>query len=211
NTFHIGDTVLSVIFLLFYVLVIYLIISMFNGNRQFGLAVFFLVFIAFIYCSHLIYYKFFRTYYSFYSVSEGMQVMELWSDIIYYISKYSIWLVIIFAPAIILFFFGRRYFLFLPLSWAKKGILVGGLVLIHLLGIGIIHVSGDDQHSAYDLYYKSNFPQLSVQRMGLLTTMRLDVQRYMTDWSPVLDVDLVQPEPKPEDPDGSKDPNDDSS
>lgn len=194
NEFYFGDTIRTIVFLLFYVFVIYLIASMFHGNTQFGLTVFFLSVVAVIYSSQLIYYKFFRTFYSFYSVSEGLQVMDFWSDIVFYLWKYSSWILLLFAPVIILFFFGRRYFLFLPSTWASKGVLLITALVIHLVGVGIVHIGGKDQHSAYDLYYKSNFPQISMQRLGLLTTMRLDIQRYLTDWSPVLDVEFAQPD-----------------
>lgn len=46
---------------------------------------------------------------------------------------------------------------------------------------------GKGQHSTYDFYYKSSYPLLSVQRLGLLTSMRIDLQRVMTNWSPELD------------------------
>lgn len=51
-----------------------------------------------------------------------------------------------------------------------------------------------DRNSAYDLYYHNVSPVLSVDRLGLFTMMRIDLQRHLTVWSPVLSVDPVQPD-----------------
>ncbi|WP_177188604.1 LTA synthase family protein [Alkalibacterium subtropicum] len=39
-------------------------------------------------------------------------------------------------------------------------------------------------NSAYDLYFQTRDPILSVDRLGMITTMRLDFQRLTTGWSP---------------------------
>src|SRR5690606_6611813 len=82
--------------------------------------------------------------------------------------------------------------------------LVCCIVILHIAAISIVQFEGKDINSPYDLYYKSSFPVLSVDRLGLLTTMRLDLQRLITGWSPVIDVvapvedDFLQiPEPSP--------------
>lgn len=47
--------------------------------------------------------------------------------------------------------------------------------------------SGDrSQNTAYDLYFHNSSPVLSVEKLGLLTSMRVDLMRLLTDWSPVL-------------------------
>ncbi|MDZ7834417.1 MAG: sulfatase-like hydrolase/transferase [Alkalibacterium sp.] len=44
--------------------------------------------------------------------------------------------------------------------------------------------NGQEQNSAYDLYFQTRDPVLSVDRLGMITTMRLDLQRLLTGWSP---------------------------
>ncbi|MCC5895204.1 MAG: LTA synthase family protein [Alkalibacterium sp.] len=58
------------------------------------------------------------------------------------------------------------------------------IVIFHITSLATIWFSGQVQNSAYDLYFQTRDPILSVDRLGLLTTMRLDVQRSLSDWSP---------------------------
>lgn len=74
------------------------------------------------------------------------------------------------------------------------GIFIITSFLLH--GIGLIILASGDKHrnSAYDLYYHNVSPVLSIDRLGLFTTMRIDLQRHLTVWSPVLSEDPVQPD-----------------
>ncbi|MCT8139400.1 hypothetical protein H1D32_17830 [Anaerobacillus sp. CMMVII] len=60
------------------------------------------------------------------------------------------------------------------------------LIFLHSLGIGIVLAGGKGQHTAYDLYFNSRNPVISSERLGLLTTMRIDLQRHVMGWSPSL-------------------------
>ncbi|WP_230200213.1 LTA synthase family protein [Bacillus niameyensis] len=64
-------------------------------------------------------------------------------------------------------------------------------MLFYAAGMGSIYAGARDQHSAYDLYFKSSYPLLSVERLGLFTTMRLDLQRHILKWSPKVDVPVI--------------------
>lgn len=180
------DTLLSSIFLLVYVLVLYFILSFFYGYVKFAISALLLGFVAFIYTSQLIYYKFFKTFYSFYSVGNSKQALGFWKDILQYVMKNSFWIIVLFLPVIVLLIFGRQYFSFAKTSWFTRFALVLCIVLTQLVGVSVVKVSGKHHHSAYDLYYRTSLPELSTQRLGLFTTMRLDIQRLLTSWSPML-------------------------
>jgi len=116
-----------------------------------------------------------------------MQVLDFWKDIFRYILKYSMWIIVLFLPVIVLLSFGYKYFTFAKTKWLTRFILVFCIALTQTLGVSIVRVSGEESLSAYDLYYNTSLPKQSTQRLGLLTTMRLDLQRLLTNWSPELE------------------------
>lgn len=182
------DLILSFIFLSTYMIVIYFIASFFRSKARYVLSCLSLGLIAFIYLTQLIYYQFFKTFYSAYSVGNSPQVFEFWKDIGRFLLQHSIWIFLIILPVFVLILFGKGYFTSIKrIGWMTRMILVFSVILTHLIGMSVVYAGGKEQHSAYDLYYKENFPLLSVQRLGLLTTMRLDLQRLLIGWSPTLD------------------------
>ena len=191
--FELIDLIRSGMFLIVFAIIFYLISTLFKGMSKFLLSVLFLTLVAFIYSSQLIYFKFFRTYYSAYSVGNGAQVLEFWKDIATLLKENIVWILLLFLPVLVIIVFGRKLASFEKIGWGKRLVLICCIVLVQLIGIGAVNVSGKEQNSAYDLYYNSSLPLLSVERLGLLTTMRLDLQRLLTHWSPKLE----PPQPLP--------------
>lgn len=191
--FELIDLIRSGMFLIVFAIIFYLISTLFKGMSKFLLSVLFLTLVAFIYSSQLIYFKFFRTYYSAYSVGNGTQVLEFWKDIATLLKENIVWILLLFLPVLVIIVFGRKLASFEKIGWGKRLVLICCIVLVQLIGIGAVNVSGKEQNSAYDLYYNSSLPLLSVERLGLLTTMRLDLQRLLTHWSPKLE----PPQPLP--------------
>src|SRR5699024_3610928 len=68
------DLILSFIFISPFVLTVYFIIGFFRSRVRYILSCLFLGFIAFVYSTQLIYYQFFKTFYSVYSVGNSPQV-----------------------------------------------------------------------------------------------------------------------------------------
>src|SRR5690606_36539204 len=90
----------------------------------------------------------------------------------------------LFFPILMVIVFGKKMFLLNKISWMKRGVLLILIVLCYSTGIASVYASGKEQNSAYDLYFKNSAPLLSVEHLGLLTTMRIDFQRLLTHWSP---------------------------
>lgn len=189
------NLILSFVFLIPVATIIYFVSSFFQNKTSLFLTGFLLSCIAFIYSAQLVYFKIFRTFFSVYSVGNGGQVLDFWKDVINISVKNSHWIILVFLPVILYIVLGRRMLSFKKLDWLNRLSLLGCMVIAQLAGIGIVHTSGKEQHSAFDLYYKNNFPLLSVDRLGLVTSMRLDVQRRVTGWSPTLEV-MVPMEPE---------------
>lgn len=189
--FIIEDFIVSTIFLVVVTIALYIIVSLFHGKTAFVISIVLLAGVAIIYSTQLIYYQFFKTFYSFYSIGQSTQVIQFWKDIISYILNHIWWLSLIWLPIIIFAIFGHSYFPFSKHRWLTQGVLIGLLLMFHLGGISTIHLHGKEQHSPYDLYYQTNLPIMSTQRLGLLTTMRLDLQRLATGWTPTFDQSLL--------------------
>lgn len=186
NEFELIDTLISFLFISTYVLVIYLIATFFKGITNLVITATSLIGLAIIYSSQLIYYQFFKSYYSVYSVGKAEVLTDFWSDIGTYLLKNAHWILLLFLPVIMLIVLGKSYFSFKHTTILAKGIIVVAILVSFFLAKFVIFLNGKDQHAAYDLYYQSNNPLLSVQRLGLLTSMRIDLQRYITNWSPEL-------------------------
>jgi len=196
NTFSYTDIVISFYFLTAYMLAIYLICSFVQGTARLILSSFLFIIVVIIYVSQLIYFQFFRTFYSMYSLGKSAQIFEFWKDVAQYLLDHFIVSILLLLPIIILIAFGKKMLPLNKMSWAKRGVLLCLFVLCYSVGIAAVFASGKAQNTAYDLYFKNNSPLLSVEHLGLLTSMRLDFQRLVTHWSPDVKAPVIA-EPRP--------------
>ncbi len=180
--------VVSLVFSVTFAIVFFIICSLFKSKVSYSLSAIFLSLFAFIFASQHVYFDTFRTFYSVYSAGNATQIFEFWRDFWYLISQNVIWILPFFLPVIILLVFGKKYLSFQKLKLRYIGGLVLALILVHSIGVTIVLAGGKTQHSAYDLYFNSRNPVISTDRLGLITTMRIDLQRQMFGWSPSLEV-----------------------
>lgn len=195
------DIFTSFVLLTTIVFFLFLIISFFQGTVQYVLVSCLFAFFSIIYSSQLVYYKAFHVYYSVYSVLNGNQIMGFLREIFTYIGQNFFWLLLLFLPTLLFIIFGKRLFGFEKVSWKKRAIILCLLLITYVEGLLILNLGGKEEHSAYDLYHKSHFPLLSVERLGLITTMRLDIQRTLFGTSSHAEAppEIILPEPLPED------------
>ena len=169
-----------------------------KANRRIALA--FLWAAGLVYFSQLIYFRFFRTFYSFYSAGNAGQILEFWRSIGVTVLKNLPWTLLFFLPAILLTLYGSRISPFKNLKNRGRALLATALVLAHLAGLAALFAGGRGSMSAHDLYFANTYPLLSAERLGLLTYMRLDLQRLTTGWT----VEAYRP--PDEEPDPGEDP-----
>lgn len=194
-SFHL---VLSSVFLLSIAIIAYLLSSLFKGLIAYIFSFLILGISAFLYASQLIYFDIFKTFYSVYSVKNAAQVMEFWRDIIHYMIKQGIWILLIFLPVLVFLLFGKKFLSFEKIDGINRISFIACFLLTGLTGIVVVNMGDKDSLSAYDLYYNNSFPTLSFEKLGLLTSMRIDLQRQLTHWSPAVtasptDVPVFQP------------------
>lgn len=181
------DLILTNIFSLSLAFIFYLICSLFTKKVNYLLSFFLMSFIALLYSSQFIYFKIFKTYFSMYSVGNGGQVIEFWKVIVDYLLHNAGWILLFFLPCILFLLFGKKRLTFEKIDGLNRISFIGCFILTQITAFGILFASGKETHSAYDLYYNNTFPVLSVEKLGLFTTMRVDLQRLLTGWSPKLE------------------------
>src|SRR5699024_2266020 len=117
---------------------------------------------------------------------KGMTVTQFWQDILQTTGENIIWILLLILPVGILAMFGKGYFSFERGNMFTFGIYLFAAIVLQLGAVGLVHTGEQGQHSAYELYYDQHFPLLATENLGLLTSMRLDLQRTVTNWSPTL-------------------------
>lgn len=190
--FLLQDIVVSFLFVISFALILFIISTFFRGRVSHIVSTVLLIVTAIIYSSQFIYYQIFKTYYSVYSAGNGAQVMEFWKDVVGVVWDNILIIMLLFLPVLVLAFIGKKLLYFERVDWLNRISIVLCIALAHGAGIWAVYSGGKEQHSAFDFYYKESYPILSVERLGLLTTMRLDLQRQVSGWTPPLE--LTAPE-----------------
>jgi hypothetical protein len=158
--------------------VLFLLSGLFSKRANNAAAISFTVLLVFVYSMQLIYYCVFHTPLSAYSLTGAGDVLQFGDIIAGTVMKNFIALVLLFVPLILLFAISRK----LSFSRIKTvPICITLLFCITSYAIPVICVNLTDKNSIsqYTLYYKTFSPELSVSRLGLMTTMRLDVERLV--------------------------------
>ncbi|NLA83301.1 MAG: sulfatase-like hydrolase/transferase [Clostridiales bacterium] len=180
--------VIPILFSMVLSLVLYFIGSLFKPKVNHILSCIFLAVLGFFFSSQFIYYDFFKTFYSMFSASNMTQILDFSKEIAIRVAQNIIWVILFFIPFLFLLIFGRKVFSFEKPELFFRGSLIILAVIVHFSAVGVIYLGGREQNSPYDLYYKNSYPVLSVERLGLITTTRLDLQRLLTGWTPGYEV-----------------------
>ena len=180
--------------------VAYFITTMFSSRINRLLSTLALIFFWLMYSSQFIYNKIFKTYYTIYSMTNGAKVFSFWRDIVSYTTKNIPWIILLAVPMVFYIAYLRKRIQMNRPDLKNRVLALLAIFLIYFGSIGALNVGSKDFQSPYDMYYKSSDIIVSVDRLGLLTTMRLDLQRTVTGWSPSIDlpdpVDGETPEPE---------------
>ncbi|SHG28714.1 LTA synthase family protein [Ornithinibacillus halophilus] len=163
------------------------ITSIFHPKLNFVLHLFFLLIVTVIFSSQVIYHDIFRTFYNFFSVGHAGQAMEFSHTAMDAIGQNIIWIILLFLPFLFQVILGEKIFSFERVKLQVVGMFVAFFVLIHISGVGLIISGKNIEEQAYEMYFNETSPNLSVEKLGLFTTMRIDLQRYITKWSPTVE------------------------
>lgn len=172
------DFIFPILFALSAGALIYIIISLIPGKAAGIITVVLTFLISLFYGIQLIYTYIFQMPLSLVSLGGAGDVLQFGDIIIGAILKNAVAVVLLFAPLIILLLnYGNLDFL------PKKPIAIAYALLFFVtsysLSVLFINLTGDSPASQHTLYYKATSPQLSANKLGLLTTMRLDLKKLI--------------------------------
>lgn len=174
----------SLVFSASFAIILYLVCGALKGRLQFIFSITALILLGIIFSSQLIYYKCFKTFYTFYSAGNAGQVFEFWRDILTLLYKNALWIILFFLPAMLFIPIRKSLLSFKRLSKSYVLVLCLCVALFHSVGLIGLYAWGENENSPYSLYFKDSSPLPSVEKLGLVTTMRLDLKKHITGYSP---------------------------
>lgn len=160
---------------IFYALMVYLIEQWLKESWRPK----FRVFITFLGCgvfaAQFIYYVIFKTFFTLYSVSKSGQIVEFLPDVLFVIKGNLIPSLLFFVPLIFLIKPLPR--LFETERIIRKNLAFALIVLLLLINTIVLTLIMQSTNNPKDMFYRNRELVNGIRQLGMLTTMRLDIQR----------------------------------
>lgn len=134
-------------------------------------------FIFFIFLSQYIYFLYYESIFSVYSLLHGAQAFGFIDSIIEVIFKNIFSILLFFIPFIAYIILFKK-FNFEKKSYKFNLIILGSSILVYTSFVLLLSISDKEKtYSSFNLYFNTHVPKLIVRDFGLLTEMRLDFKR----------------------------------
>ncbi len=178
---------ISALFALVPALIVFTLISLIPSRKvNMGICIGYSALYALFAGAQLVYYSIFGVYFSAYAMVNGTGALQFWDTALVHMGKNVVWILILLLPT--LFFSGISWLLFRFKglgSWKLSLIPLVAAIAVQALTVGALPVlDGKDAFSAYDMYYHTADAYYGINKLGLLTGFRLDVQRYISGDEP---------------------------
>lgn len=173
-----GDYVFPVLFAFPAAAAFFLVSLLFIEKVNKLIAVGITLLLILMYGTQLVYYYTFRTPLSLYSLIGTGDVLQFWDVALSAIFKNSIAILLLFVPLIFLILFNKKIQFSRVRPLALCAILFFGILTYAASILGVREAQGSHL-SPYSLYYEIASPDLSIRKLGVLTTMRLDLERLI--------------------------------
>ena len=134
-----------------------------------------------IFGAQIVYYSMYEAIISFFSMMHGGQVTEFMEVIIDVVLRNWYGILLFIIPLIILIILSKKKVITFEKNSIKQiAIKITSVLIIQLIALLCVNfINTDDMYSNKNLYYNIHVPKVTANRMGLLTTMRLDLQRFI--------------------------------
>ena len=148
------------------------------------------IFIGILFASQIVYYSMYEAILSFYSILNGGQVTEFMDVILDMILRNWYGIVLMLLPIIPLVILHKKKIIeFEKIDIRETVIKLGVVIGIQILALLCVNfINTNDVYSNKNLYYKTHVPKLTAKNMGFLTSMRLDLRRFIFGFEETLDV-----------------------
>ena len=175
--FNITEIIYIILFSIINTLFIDIITSLTNSkkfNKWFN--IFINSFLSILFIAYYTNYKFYGNTLSIYSIFHGGQVFGFMSTIIKVIKENILSIILLFIPIPINIIFNKfkegNTLNLKELSF--KGLT---LIILFIISLLSLNLDGNDIYSANNLYFNKHVPNQTTQKIGILTTLRLDLKR----------------------------------
>lgn len=159
-------------------LVVHLLASFFVGWARAVVVGTCLALTTLLFVSQFLYHDIFGTYYSVFSAGNAGQVAQFSDDVLGRARDNAAWLLLLAAPLLV-FLLVRTSRRQPRVPWRHRAITAGCALALFAASLAGISLGDRGQNSAYDMYHRDYHPLISVDRLGLVTSMRLDLQRTL--------------------------------
>ena len=200
--FIVGDffslnTLSVILFSMTWMAITALIVGLFNEKVNRIISYFILFFYTLITLAQIVYYNFYDSIFSFFSLTTGTgQVMQFWQMILEVIAR--IWYVfaLTLVPLILYYIFNKKIFKFSKLR--LKDILLNLVLLVFSLTMILVEVTYDNKgvYSLNRLIYKTHAPMLTINKTGLWSVQAIDLYRYIFGFEEEVEVSTVEETPE---------------
>ena len=196
------NTLTILLFSIPFILFATILSSLFNTKINKVISVLNSIFITFIFASQYIYYAFYDSIFSIYSIKAGTG--QVFGEFFSAISKMiidNIWgLLVIILPCILFIIFKSKIFEFTrnKVMFITEIIL---LIVFFVITKLTVHFNTNGMYSLNRIYNESHAPMITINKVGLLSMEVLDLKRYLFGFEEKLVVDNIheeKPDIKPE-------------
>lgn len=138
------------------------------------------IFIIILFGAQIVYYSMYESILSFYSIMNGGQVTEFMDVIFDMILRNWYGILLFMIPLIPLIILHKKKIISFERQTLKITLVkIVVIVLVQIIAILCVNfINTEDIYSNKNLYYNTHVPKLTAKRMGFLTAMRLDFQRF---------------------------------
>lgn len=138
------------------------------------------IFITLIYISQYVYYKFYNSIYSVFSVIKGTEQVfgGFFSSILIMIKNNILVIIIMLLPLILFIILGKKIINYNK-SKLNNIILSIAFIILFLVKSLIIIFSNNGMYSLHRLYFETHAPMLLINKTGLLSMEVMDVERFI--------------------------------
>ncbi len=197
KNFNVKNFIYISLFTLFTSFFIDLISGFFNHKKNKLTFILLISFLTLIFIMQFINHLFYGNVISIYSMLNGGQVFEFFSQILLVIIHNILPIVLLIIPIALLIFKNKRIII-LDFNFKENLIKTFLLVLIYLICVLSFNLDTNNIYSVNNLYYHKHVPNQTAKKLGIMTTMRLDIERILTNFEETADVISLSPEIKEE-------------
>lgn len=150
------------------------------------------IFIVILFGAQIVYYSMYESILSFYSIVNGGQVTEFMDVIFDMILRNWYGIVLFVLPIIPLVILHKKKIIDFERQSLKQTLIkIGTAILVQIIAILCVNfINAKDIYSNKNLYYNTHVPKLATKRMGFLTALRLDFQRFVFGFEEELSVNV---------------------